>query len=148
MTVIPLPRLFFFWRRAITIWWPWRKEPRVYAPADRLADPIQRESIERHEAMHIPQWLELGCLGFPLKYVTRRGRLELEIPGFVESVRVQVERGYRPSVATYAQLIKRGYWLWGISPKEIRDRLLAAYEAKYGYDTSVIPPTTIPTPRS
>ena len=90
MNVIPWP--FFFFKRAITIWWPWRKLPRIYIPPNyENAKPLGL--VEAHEGVHVRQWQRLGRFGFLRRYITKRGRMELEVEAFAESAAWWVNEG-------------------------------------------------------
>lgn len=118
----PVPRLFWFWKRAITIWWPWRREPRVYVPRGRSAAAIA--VTEAHEAVHVRQWRKLGRIGFLRLYLTKRGRIELEAEAFAESVRCRCTTGGIQSywIDHYAGAMARGYG--GLSEPASRDAIV------------------------
>jgi len=112
-------------KRAMSVWWPWRNGPSIYMPTKRRGDEDLISRTMRHELVHYGQWLSLGRIGFLRKYLTRKGRLDIEAEAYAASVRWYLERGQQtitiltlapltetfPVVIYYARALKRGYWL-------------------------------------
>lgn len=114
MTMYRVPRVLFFWQRAITIWWPWRREPRVYVPASYVGRN-DLGVVEAHEAVHVKQWKRLGRFGFLREYITKAGRLDLEAEAFAASVKyweslgVTMATGKLTMVDAYAKALSEHY---------------------------------------
>ncbi len=120
---------WFKCKRAMVVWWPWRKHPRIYVPLKRKGDIDALERTLDHERVHVTQWKEFGRLGFIRRYLRRRTRLHMEAEAYAMSVRWWLERGEQtitiqitrgltetfPVVIYYARALKRGYWLRGIT---------------------------------
>ena len=106
-----------FWRdgtRAITIWWPWRKVPRIYIPPGYAKVTNAADLIDMtlaHERVHITQWMKLGRIRFLLRYMTKAGRMDLEAQAYAATVRWLVSKGTPQdlAVATYAQALADHY---------------------------------------
>lgn len=69
--------------RAKAIWWPWHKRVSIYWPHVGFDDSSR---LAQHEIIHVRQWLHYGRLAFIKRYLTSKGRLELEAPCFAHSV--------------------------------------------------------------
>ena len=122
MTFYSVPRLFFFWHRAITLWWPWRAAPRIYIPRSRAPEYIP--ATLAHESVHVAQWTRLGRVGFLRLYLTKRGRTELEAEAYAASVRywravgVTLDTEGVPMADAYARAMSEEYG--GLSEVEAR----------------------------
>ena len=128
--------------RSITIWWPFTKVPTIYLSNSRGTD-VENADFKRtmtHELVHVKQWNALGKFKFLKKYITRKGRLEIEAEAFATNVKSWWESGivilnvqYVPGlpfveltvVDYYVNAIKNGYKLWGVSAREIKKVLLS-----------------------
>jgi len=87
-----------WWHLAITIWWPWRKYPRIYIPADKkktkYADISSHYQVMKHENIHVLQWLNTGRFKFLVRYVfNRKHRLEYECEAFCVDIYRWIQRG-------------------------------------------------------
>jgi|GEM_PF-6826258 len=122
----PIPKWIPF-KRGITLWWPWRREPRIYLPKSRTSDPGRLERTLDHEAVHCIQWRLLGRVRFAWRYLTsQKHRLELEAEAFAASVRwwpigtlLKLGPGLLgrvPPIHYYAHALSKGYRLkYGVS---------------------------------
>lgn len=122
--------------RSMAIWWPWKKIPTVYISI-RRGNPGDTE-YERtlvHELVHVKQWYDLGKFEFLLKYLTRKGRLNLEAEAFATNVVSWWKQSiytlnvqYSPELSVesvpvlkyYSLTLKNYYSLWFIKESDIR----------------------------
>jgi hypothetical protein len=81
------------WRRAVTIWWPLFKLPRVYIPSSRRHDELRVERTRAHEVIHVDQWVRLGRWRFLRTYFRPEGRLQIEAEAFAASCEWWYDRG-------------------------------------------------------
>jgi len=81
----------------------------IYSPPDGLAEPGDR--VYRHEQVHVEQRDRMGLWKFVWKYITRRGRVELEVEAY--------KRDGRGLQSTTAVLTVSNYLLWGWSDERV-----------------------------
>ena len=82
------------WDRAITLWWLWRREPRIYVPYSYDTESRLLRCLY-HEDGHPPQWKKRGRVGFLRTYFgSPEGQLRLEAPCFARNVAWWWAEGY------------------------------------------------------
>lgn len=75
----------------------------------------RRHEILNHEKQHVDDWARLGWFRYCCKYITRRGRLELEARAYARSIIVS-DRSIQGVVNSLASPL---YCLWFIDRVEI-----------------------------
>lgn len=120
-----IPGIFWFWKRAITLWLPWWKKPRECIPA-YYVNARDLGLVHAHESVHVAQWEHGGrtALEGPstnwlrvrmaLRYLTPLGKLTLEAEAFAGSVRWHENLEGAPGIPGYwvnyyAEALQRQY---------------------------------------
>jgi len=126
--------------RSMAIWWPFKKIPTIYL--SNIRGEAGSEDYNRtltHELVHVRQWYDLGRFKFLLKYITRKGRLELEAQAFATNILSYWKQNifefnvqYVPGLPMepisvldhYVNILNRSYNLWFVKKTKIYDVLL------------------------